>query len=353
MAQREPIDKVSRTAEAACANMSRFGIPPTPNNYLIWFSHCSGSYPELTRVIRSMKTGGERFTEEALAEIHERFFGTGGQVRLIDETCERIEGTMSHLLDQIGGLSEDTDRYGTRLGQFGDQLAASEPPANLRATVLSVLAETREFEGRARRLEGELTKSSQCLDSLRSDLAHAQREVNTDGLTGIANRKCFDYRLRAAIDETVLTQRPLSLLLADIDHFKSFNDTFGHPVGDQVLKLVAQVLAKSVKGRDLPARYGGEEFAVILPQTNIVGARSLAEQLRATVAGNRIRLKLSGQNLGGITMSIGCAQYRPGETPASLIERTDEALYRAKREGRNRVVATDENAKRRRAGTAA
>jgi diguanylate cyclase len=124
-------------------------------------------------------------------------------------------------------------------------------------------------------------------------------------------------------------------------------------VGDQVLKLVAQVLAKSVKGRDLPARYGGEEFAIILPQTDIVGASSLAEQLRATVAGNRIRLKPSGQNLGRITMSIGCAQHRPGETPSRLIERTDEALYRAKREGRNRVVATDENARPRQAGTAA
>jgi diguanylate cyclase len=132
MAQREPIDKVSRTADAALANMGRFGIPPTPNNYLVWFSHCSGSYPELSRVIRSMETGGERFTEEALAEIHERFFGTGGQVRLIDETCQRIEGTMVHLLDQVGGLSEDTDRYGTKLEQFGEHL---RPPNHRRTCV--------------------------------------------------------------------------------------------------------------------------------------------------------------------------------------------------------------------------
>jgi diguanylate cyclase len=353
MSQREPIDKISRTADAALAQLGHFGIPPTPNNYLIWYSHCSGSYPELSRVIHSMETAGEPFTEDALAEIHERFFGTGGQVRLIDETCQRIEGTMSHVLDQIGGLSTDTGRYGSKLEDFDRQLAAPEPSVSMRAIVSSVLAETRDLESRARRVEGELTKSSQCLESLRSDLAQAQREVNTDGLTGIANRKCFDYRLRAAIDESLLTQRPLSLLLADIDHFKSFNDTFGHPVGDKVLKLVAQVLAKSVKGRDLPARYGGEEFGIILPQTDIVGATSLAEQLRATVAGNRIRLKPSGQNLGGITMSIGCAQYRPGETPSSLVERTDEALYRAKREGRNRVVATDERARPRRAGTAA
>jgi diguanylate cyclase len=353
MSQREPIDKISRTADAALADMGRLVIPPTPDNYLVWYSHCSGSYPELSRVIRSIETAGEPFTEEVLADLHERFFGTGGQVRLIDETCQRIEGTMSHLLDQIGGLSKDTGRYGSKLEEFGRQLAVPEPLASLPALVSAVLTQTRELEGRARFLEEELAKSSSCLEALRSDLAHAQREVNTDGLTGIANRKCFDYRLRAAIDESVLTQRPLSLLLADIDHFKSFNDAFGHPVGDQVLKLVAQVLAKSVKGRDLPARYGGEEFGIILPQTDIVGASSLAEQLRATVAGNRIRLKPSGQNLGRITMSIGCAQLRPGETRSRLIVRNVEALYRAKREGRNRVVATDEHAQPRQAGTAA
>ena len=351
--KRESIEDVSRFAQAALAAMNRLGIPPTPNNYLVWYSHCSGSYPELTRVLRSMEGAGDALTDEALADLHERFFGTGGQVRLIDETCQRVETTMGHLLDQVGELSGDAGRYGTSLEGFGDRLAVHEAPAELRSLVVSVLAETREVQTRASRLERELTSSSERLDALRSDLAQAQREVNADGLTGIANRKCFDYRLRAAIDEAAVTRQPLSLLLADIDHFKSFNDTYGHPVGDQVLKLVAQMLAKSVKGRDLPARYGGEEFAIILPQTDIAGAGSLAEQLRATVAGNRIRLKLSGRNLGRITMSIGCAQHEPGEAPQSLVERTDQALYRAKREGRNRVIVAEQERMAGQAETAA
>jgi diguanylate cyclase len=165
MSQREPIDKISRTADAALAHMGRFGIPPTPDNYLVWYSHCSGSYPELSRVIRSMETAGGPFAEDMLADIHERFFGTGGQVRLIDETCQRIEGTMSHLLDQIGGLSKDTGQYGSKLEEFGRQLAAPEPPGSLPALVSVVLAETRGLEGRARFLEEELAKSSQCLES--------------------------------------------------------------------------------------------------------------------------------------------------------------------------------------------
>ena len=105
-----------------------------------------------------------------------------------------------------------------------------------------------------------------------------------------------------------------------------------------MLRLVAQVLTSSVKGRDLAARYGGEEFAVLLPQTDLEGARHLAEQIRRTVAGNHIRSKLNGRHLGHITLSIGCAQYDPQEALSDLIRRADEALYEAKRQGRNRVV---------------
>jgi diguanylate cyclase len=101
---------------------------------------------------------------------------------------------------------------------------------------------------------------------------------------------------------------------------------------------VAEVLTRSVKGRDLAARYGGDEIAVILPQTDLDGARQLAGQIRRTVASRRIRSKANGQDLGHITLSVGCAQYVPGEPLTRLIQRADEALYRAKRAGRNRVL---------------
>jgi diguanylate cyclase len=126
--------------------------------------------------------------------------------------------------------------------------------------------------------------------------------------------------------------------MLDIDRFKTFNDTHGHQMGDQVLKQVAQILTRSVKGRDLAARYGGEEFAVILPQTGLEGARQLAEQICRTVAGHRVVIKATGRDLGRITLSIGCAQQHWGEPAADLVQRADRALYRAKRMGRNRVA---------------
>ena len=133
------------------------------------------------------------------------------------------------------------------------------------------------------------------------------------------------------------TGEPLSVLIADIDHFKHFNDTYGHQLGDQVLKLVARTLTKSVKGRDTPARYGGEEFAIILPQTRLKDASVVADQIRQTITRHKLVGKESGDDYGVITLSFGASQYRPGEPLGNLVRRADAALYHAKRSGRNRV----------------
>jgi diguanylate cyclase len=305
---------------------------------MIWYSHCSGCDPELSRRIAALEARAEGFSAELLAELHEQFFGTGRQVRLLNETCARIEATMAHLLSLVGGMTRDAGSYGDQLARFGDALEGRGHIEDLQELIGAMLAATRRMQQRAEQLETQLGASSRQIEVLRTDLASAQREANTDSLTGIANRKYFDHELRAAAEEAVATAQPLCLLLADIDRFKQFNDRFGHQIGDQVLRLVAQVLTRSIKGRDLAARYGGEEFALILPQTDLDGARALAEQIRLAVAGNRIRTKPDGADLGRITMSIGCARYMPGEPLTSLIQRADEALYRAKRAGRDRVL---------------
>jgi diguanylate cyclase len=177
------------------------------------------------------------------------------------------------------------------------------------------------------------------VNDLRERLESVRRESLTDQLTGLSNRKAFDNELKESIERSIESGEPLSLLMADIDHFKSFNDTWGHQTGDQVLRLVANCLSENVKGRDTAARYGGEEFVVILPQTALASAVGLADQIRNKVESKKLVKKSTGDILGVITISIGVTQYDLNESADEFVRRADTCLYAAKRTGRNRVVS--------------
>jgi diguanylate cyclase len=160
----------------------------------------------------------------------------------------------------------------------------------------------------------------------------------TDPLTGISNRKAFDESLLAAANAVAREGEEVTLLLCDIDHFKLFNDTWGHQTGDQVLRLVASCLGENTKGRDTAARYGGEEFGVVLRGTGLDAATRVADQIRATVETKKLVKKSTGDVLGAITISIGVAQFGPGETGEAVVRRADACLYGAKHSGRNLVI---------------
>lgn len=168
-----------------------------------------------------------------------------------------------------------------------------------------------------------------------------QRLAVTDGLTGLANRRHFDVTLDIEIRRLSRSQAPLSLLMLDVDHFKLYNDAYGHVAGDECLRQVAATLAGVVsRAPDLAARYGGEEFAAILPETDHEGAVALAERLRARVAASELA-HIASLVAQYVTVSVGIVTVRctPLQTPSELIALADAQLYRAKHEGRNRVAA--------------
>jgi diguanylate cyclase len=208
-----------------------------------------------------------------------------------------------------------------------------------------VLAETKKMAEQHRQLQHELTTSAREMSELRENIVSARREAQTDALTGIANRKFFEQRIEENVRDAMRTGDDLCLLVLDIDHFKKFNDTYGHQLGDQVLRLVAKTFTECIKGRDTAARYGGEEFVVLLPHTNLANAIKLADHLRLTVAGKMIVNRQTGKSLGQITLSIGVAHYRSGEPVTKFIQRADKALYKAKGSGRNQVMAEEDTSK--------
>jgi diguanylate cyclase len=188
-------------------------------------------------------------------------------------------------------------------------------------------------------LEARLSASKQEINQLQENLETVRNESLMDPLTTLANRKYFDQALNDAIAEAASKREPLSLMMTDIDHFKSFNDTFGHLTGDQVLRLVAISVKNNVKGMDIAARYGGEEFVVVLPNTVLRSATTVADHIRRAVMSKQLMKRSTHEQLGRITISIGVAALHPGDTAQSLIERADSCLYAAKRAGRNRVIS--------------
>jgi two-component system cell cycle response regulator len=175
-------------------------------------------------------------------------------------------------------------------------------------------------------------------DYLRQNLDHSLELAVTDQLTGLHNRRYMSGQLDSLVKRAALGGDPVSALLIDIDHFKKINDGFGHDVGDEVLREFALRLASNVRAIDLPCRYGGEEFTVIMPDTQLADALRIAERIRMHVAGSPFRVA-HGTELLTVTISIGVsATFGPDDTPETLLKRADEAVYEAKKSGRNAVV---------------
>lgn len=194
---------------------------------------------------------------------------------------------------------------------------------------------------RIEEVERRLREAQTEIETLRSRLVKGEEDATTDSLTGIPNRRGFLELLEVAAVRADADRQPLSLLMADVDHFKAFNDRFGHHVGDHVLRLVAhalgQVPEQSLGRACVAGRYGGEEFAVLLSAVAAPQACALAELLRESLARRRFIMRGTGETLDQITISIGVAERDQGEDPAEALRRADAALYEAKRRGRNRV----------------
>jgi diguanylate cyclase (GGDEF)-like protein len=191
-------------------------------------------------------------------------------------------------------------------------------------------------------LDEEKAAQEDLILKLQQAQAQLQELANCDGLTGLANRRQFDKVLKQEWSRAVREATPLSLLMLDVDHFKFYNDTYGHQGGDACLQFVAQAIADEHRLRvsDLVARYGGEEFAVILPSTPIEGALVVGERMRAAVAGlELIHVRSTAGAYATISMGAACIVPNRLSDPTRLIAAADEALYRAKNEGRNRVIA--------------
>jgi diguanylate cyclase len=285
----------------------------------------------------------DQFDPGAYQTIKKSYLGEETS-QLLLSASDSVESLIAGALKSIGAASSNAKDYGSSLEGFSGDLENADPK-EIAGLVAKAMAGTKDVMARKAKLEADLHDSGSRIEALRDSLDDACRVSETDGLTGLPNRRAFDLGFEAEIDRACEEGTPLTLLMTDVDHFKKFNDTFGHRVGDEVLKIVGRVMKSLLKGRDTPARYGGEKSCVILSTTEVPGGIAVAEQIRKSIGAKALKSARTLQSYGQITMSIGCAKLNKTDTAETLIELADAALYFAKHNGRNRTCSEVDLAK--------
>ena len=331
----EEQEQASENLRMAIALLSKLQIPLSPFNYRMGYDCVSGQNEELKKELNEAATPQEKSLGECLWELYQRLYILDDQT--LDDIRRELNSIIQSMQGDIEHSGEKLSTYADRLSRFATVLNASPSPQTIAAEVEMVIEDTRATELTQRQFKSQLTQISSEMESLRRELAQIREESYIDSLTGISNRKAFDAALEDAVQKTRAEKSTFSVLIADVDHFKQVNDNYGHLIGDKVLRFVASSFKWCVKGKDMVARFGGEEFSVILMNTDITGAYAVAEQIRRAVCAGKIKDMNSQKLLDQVTISIGVAQFDLSDLPNDLLQRADQALYKAKDKGRNRV----------------
>lgn len=338
MTSQESTGNSLAVGEKAFQHIKRFNQSAEPHSYEVWFTYCAGHNPSLNRFVDDIIERTGNISDSDLAELRRRYLNQTDVVDRISNIGEQFSDEVEQVVQMIEVATGVAADFNSTMVETNKNLTVNVDRQTLRNIVEAIVLATREIYEENSKLGTSLKESHEKIVFLQKDLASIRMESLTDALTSVANRRYFDIYLNEAVKQSGESGKPFSLLLIDIDHFKKFNDTHGHQTGDHVLRLMASTMKRVVKGQDSIARYGGEEFAVVLPDTDINDAMTVANNIRRTVATNEIIMRSTGQNLGRITVSIGVATYRTGMNSHALVEAADSCLYAAKLNGRNRAV---------------
>jgi diguanylate cyclase len=311
----------------------------SPHTYTVWYEYILGINPRLNADIDRLLEDKRKIDDDAIARLYQRYIADERQ----EEVTRILREDVRHLLGKLIALTRDTDNkaqlYGSNLQSFGKQLLSLPDTDSLNDLIDQMVSDTNTMHGSMDKLHRELEHSRDEVGNLQKELESARREALIDPLTGIYNRRGFEIQANKMIADGEIADKGLCLLMVDIDHFKKINDTYGHVLGDRVIRTMANTLKSKVKGQDSVARLGGEEFVVLLPETSPQGALTVAEHIRASIEHGKIRRPNSQDTIASITVSVGIAVYQAGETLEDWLDHADKALYASKQGGRNKVTA--------------
>jgi diguanylate cyclase len=319
--------------------MQRQSIWPTPLNFELWIHFVGDPKSELGQEIQRLLSAGETFTEAVAEELAAAYLPKAKLNDQIRDAGDQLSRELETVARAMSSAQKSSESYGQTLADVTRELAADGAGPQLRQMVDTLSSATRQIQRENRALEQQLKDSTAEVGRLREHLEQVRRDATTDALTNLANRKAFDEELERACAEADASGQPIALAVIDIDHFKSFNDTWGHQTGDQVIRYVASVIGRMAAPPRFAARYGGEEFGVIFSGEGSAVVHQILEEIREEVGSRTLKRRSTAEELGCVSVSAGYAVRRKGESAERLMERADAALYTSKRGGRNRTTA--------------
>ncbi len=323
-------------AKEALGYIGRFQTPPTPKVYQVWYRYVENKNEAIREQLDHAINEAHSVDQEFLEQLYDQFCCE------TDPVSDRVGSELSNELAQFGSLLRSQIDAGEQFSSTissASQTLTEEPESSeaVRRCVEQLLESNKNMQAQLKKTRERLDESEKQVKHLRKDLDASQRKIMTDPLTGVGNRRFFDNVMEQTKQQVSRDQTSTFLLLIDLDEFKGINDTFGHSVGDEVLKFVASQCRALRKDARI-ARYGGDEFAVFLSVHDIAEANAFADEIRKACVTNKLKLADSGEQLGRIGLSIGVARLRPDDDGESWFNRADQLLYRAKNSGRNCVM---------------
>lgn len=334
--------KAFEWARETLAAMEANNVWPTAINFELWMYYVAAKDSQIAAEIEQVLKSGARFTEQVGEEIASKHLPSAKLNGEIMDAGRNLSAELDTVSRAIETARETSEAYGQQLASASISLEDKDAE-NVRSMVETLSAATLKVREENQVLESQLADTTSELSRLRENLEQVRRDAMTDALTMLFNRKAFDQALEKACQEAAEQRGIVTLAVIDIDHFKIFNDTWGHQTGDQVIRYVASVIGRMAEGARIAARYGGEEFALIFPGEDRYAALSVIERAREEISTRILRRRSTNEQLGAITISSGIAEAMHGGQPATLIERADGALYVSKRNGRNRTTLAEKN----------
>lgn len=330
------LDEIREISLKVISAAESFNIPLTKENYLTWYEYFEGNNTELKAEVDDIKQKKKEFTPQICSYLYTKHI-SAEKNKMMNHVQAETQKMLKEVLSNILDASDASSNYEKKISAYSEGLSDAEDTHQVQNIISSIIEESKLIAKSNRNLQKEFEKASAQTNALNQKLKKIESQALTDTLTGLYNRRAFDKDIQNLLEKYKQNGELFSIIILDIDHFKKFNDTYGHQTGDEVLKNVGEILLKGSNGNNIPYRYGGEEFVILLPGSKLEDAAVLAEQIRIRIAVKRATDPGTGAEIDKITTSLGISQINPEDDIQSVIERADKALYHAKDSGRNTI----------------